>query len=356
MRIIAEIGTAHRGSLKQAEKLIRRAAESGADCAKFQIVFAREILHPRTGLVNLPGGATPLYSVFESLEQDESFYRDLKSMTEAAGLDFLASPFGPESAGILKSLNPREVKIASPEVNYTALLEEVARWKIPVILSSGVSLLGDLEEALSILDPEDVTLLHCITSYPAPEEEYNLAVLPHLKGLLGVPVGVSDHSSDPRLVPGTAVLQGACMIEKHFTLSRELDGLDDPIALEPGDFRIMSDYIRELESLGDREKQRERLNRDFGQQRVAAVLGTGRKILAPAEAACYGRTNRSVHALTDLPAGTVLTEDNTAVLRTESVLRPGMPPRLYSGVLGAVVREPVPAGEGIRLEDLMEFE
>lgn len=354
MKIIAEIGTAHQGDLKQAEKLIRAAARSGADCAKFQIVYAREILHPETGLVELPGGSTPLYKVFEALERDASFYRDLKDLTEGEGIEFLATPFGLESAGILYSLHPKEVKIASPEVNHIPLLEELASWKLPVLLSSGVSRLSDLELALDILGREKTTLLHCVTSYPAPEEEYNLAVLPHLAALFGVETGVSDHSMDPELVPGLAFIQGANVLEKHFTLSRRDGGLDDPIALDAEDFRRMRDFVDKLESLSDRASRIEHMVKNFSEERINAVLGSGRKLLAPCEVENYGRTNRSLHAMRDLNPGTVLSSENMAVLRTEKVLRPGVSPVFYKKLIGKTTKRYIPAGEGILLEDLME--
>ena len=353
MKVIAEIGTAHQGDLMQAEKLIREAARSGADCAKFQIVFAREILHPETGMVELPGGSTPLYKVFEDLEREAPFYRDLKNLTESEGLEFLATPFGLESAALLKQLDPLSVKIASPEVNHYPLLEELAGWKKPLILSSGVSRMGDLEDALDIIGRENTTLLHCITFYPAPEEEYNLSLLPHLSSLLGVETGVSDHSMDPLLVPGLSLVEGGVMVEKHFTLFRGDNGLDDPIALEPADFRRMRDYLDELEGLPDRRSRLERMEKDFSRERIEAVLGSGRKELAPSERAGYGRTNRSIHALPALPPGTVLTDENIAILRTEKILRPGISPRYYKSILGKRVRREVPAGEGILFEDLV---
>jgi N-acetylneuraminate synthase len=351
--IIAEIGTAHRGSLKKAEQLICWAAKSGADTAKFQIVIAREILHPRTGSVPLPGGATPLYEVFESLEKNLSFYQALKDMTEAAGLHFLATPFGLESADLLKSLKPDAVKIASPEVNYTDLLCEIAGWKLPVILSSGVSRMEDLEEAVGILGRERLTLLHCVTSYPAPENEYNLSILPLLKETFQVPVGVSDHSLNPSLVPCVASGFGSVMIEKHFTLSREEDGLDDPIALEPDDFRLMSERLRELDTLSSSQEKWKRLSQWFSPSEIEGVRGTGAKKLAPSEVGNYGRTNRSIHASIDLPEGTVLTRENCCVVRTEKILTPGMHPRHYRDILGLSVNRNIPSGEGIQQKDLL---
>ncbi|MDC7235160.1 MAG: N-acetylneuraminate synthase family protein [Spirochaetales bacterium] len=351
MNIIAEIGTAHRGSLDKAGELIRAAARSGADTAKFQIVIAREILHPETGTVPLPGGDVPLYDVFESLEKEASFYASLKSMCEEEHLEFLASPFGPGSARLLKELHPRRVKIASPEVNYTALLKEIGSWNIPVILSSGVSRMEDLKEAVEILMPGELTLLHCVTSYPAPEEDYNLSVLPLLEKTFGTAVGVSDHSLNPVMVPAVSTLYGARIIEKHFTLSREEDGLDDPIALEPEDFRLMCDRIRELEEL-PREQRLSRLEKWFSSEEIRAVQGHGHKELAPSEQANYGRTNRSIHASTTLEKGTVLNPENCCIVRTEKKLNPGMHPRYFDRIMGCRINRRIPSGEGIREDDL----
>ena len=354
MEVIAEIGTAHQGDLGQAEKLVRQAASSGADCAKFQIVFAREILHPATGAVELPGGAAPLYQVFKSLERDREFYRSLKELTEAEGLEFLATPFGLESAAMLRDLSPKRVKIASPEVNHFPLLEAVSSWDLPVLLSSGVSRLGDLENALDILGREKTVLLHCVTSYPAPEEDYNLAVLAHFEGLLGVPAGVSDHTLDPLLVPGLSYLQGACLLEKHFTLDRNASGLDDPIALDPDDFKRMCDFLQELAALPDREAGLEKMKTLFGAKRLEAVLGGGIKVLADSEKENYGLTNRSIHVVRELHPGMVIKESDLAILRTEKILRPGLHPRYMDILPGTIIKRYIPAGEGLLWEDLLE--
>ncbi len=354
MKIIAELGTAHRGSLDRGEELIRAAARSGADAVKVQIVFADEILHPKTGGVPLPGGEIPLFEVFRSLERGPEFYRVLKGWAEAEGLDFLATPFGPRSAALLKSLAPRWVKVASPELNYTDLLTELAHWDIPVLLSSGVSLKKDIQEALALLEGRDVTLLHCVTAYPAPAEDYNLALLPVFKEEWGVPLGVSDHSLHPFLVPSVALTQGAEVLEKHFTLSREGDGLDDPIALEEEDFTQMAQVLRELESLEGSQREL-RLLDWFTPQQIEAVKGEGLKVLAASERENYGRTNRSIHALVDLPAGTVLKEENIRVLRTEKVLTPGMHPRYFKTLLGLTLKRAVEEGMGVLPEDVEGF-
>ncbi len=354
MELIAEIGTAHQGDLGRAEKLVKNAAASGADCVKFQIILAREILHPETGLVQLPGGATPLYEVFQSLEREDSFYSDLKLLTEAEGLEFLATPFGLESAALLRKLVPPRVKIASPEVNHIPLLKDIARWNVPVLLSSGVSLMGDLEEALEILGREMTTILHCVTSYPAPEEEYNLNLISCLSEVLGVPVGISDHTLDPLLVPGAAFFKGARILEKHFTLDRSDSGLDDPIALDPQDFRKMRDFTDFLADAGSPGKIQAILEKKFDKERLEAVFGNGAKVLAESEKVNYGLTNRSIHVTRELHPGMVLKPDDLAVLRTEKILRPGLHPRYLDLLAGKVVKRFIPSGEGIVWEDLLD--
>jgi len=350
--IIAEIGTAHQGDLEKAEKLIRAVAETGADCAKFQVVFADEIIHKNTGTVPLPGGDTPLYQVFKDLEQEDSFYGKLKEMTEEAGLDFLASPFGLKSAAILKNIGSNTYKIASPELNHYPLLKEVASYGGEMILSTGVSTLGDIEEALKITGRQSVSLLHCITAYPAPPGEYNLRLIPLYNQLFGVPAGVSDHSTDPLLVPVLSTALGATIIEKHFTLSNKTEGLDDPIALEPIAFSRMVTAVREAERESF-ETTMVRMRDIYGANMVQAVLGTGEKKLASSETPNYSRTNRSLHALKELRAGTILTEENCALLRTEKILRPGLSPLFFGEVLGRTVKQNIPDGEGIRWQDVL---
>jgi sialic acid synthase SpsE len=375
--VIAELGTSHGGDPARARELIDAAAGAGADCVKFQMVYADEILHPNTGEVALPGGKIRLYDRFRQLEVTADFFANLKDYVEKQGLLFLCTPFGPRSAGELRALNPELVKIASPELNYTALLREIASWKLPVLLSSGVSKLGDIEGALELLGavpapaaetpaavvpaqspavPAEnpggaICLLHCVTAYPAPEADYNLRLLSSLNAVFGLPVGLSDHSLDPELAPALGVSQGAAVIEKHFCLSRDDPGLDDPIALPPPLFARMVRAVRRASAAGP-EETLAAYSRDRGAAAVRAVLGTGVKSLAPSEQANYTRTNRSLHALRDIQAGEILAPGDFAALRTEKNLRPGLPPSWEEKIPGRTVRRPIPAGEGIRFEDI----
>jgi sialic acid synthase SpsE len=362
--VIAEMGTSHNADLIKAREMAAAAAAAGADCVKTQMVFADEILHPNTGEVALPGGRIRLYDRFKQLEAPPEFYAGIKEYVEARGLLFLCTPFGRKSARLLRELGPEMVKIASPELNFTGLLREIAEWDLPALLSSGVSTLADIEEAISVFrerkaengGPEsgkraDLCLLHCVTSYPAPETDYNLRVLGNLAAVFGVSVGLSDHSLDPELAPALAVTQGAVVIEKHFCLSRDDPGLDDPIALTPPHFARMVRAIREAARRGP-EETLAAFVRERGQAPVERILGTGVKELAPSERANYRRTNRSIHALRDIRPGEIIAPGDFAVLRTEKILRPGLEPRWEPFIAGRTARSFIPSGEGIRFEDV----
>jgi len=349
--IIAELGTSHNCDMVKAKEMAAAASESGAGCVKLQMVFADEILHPNTGEVSLPGGKIRLYDRFKQLETEPEFYAEVKEYVESLGLLFLCTPFGLKSAKILKELKPKIVKIASPELNYTALLREIAGWQLPTLLSTGVSKLGDIEEALFLIPNSSFLILHCVTAYPAPETDYNLRVLQSLQQVFGVSVGVSDHSLDPCLVPSLAICQGASVIEKHFCLSRGDPGLDDPIALVPQDFALMAKSIHCAAETGA-EQTLARYILERGSSLVEAVLGNGVKILAPSEQDNYERTNRSIHALRDIQQGETIKQEHFAVLRTEKILRPGLPPSWAERICGRQARQFIPAGEGIRFEDI----
>ena len=341
--IIAGIGTSHNGDIKKAEDMITAAAEAGVDCVKFQYVIAREIVHPKTGKVLLPGGSITLYKRFLQLEQEPDFYAELKQITEKYNLGFLCTPFGLESAENLIKLGVDKFKIASPELNHYPLLEKVKDY--PLILSTGVSTLGDIEKALSYVQKE-AALLHCITSYPAPEEEYNLKVISSLRAIFGIPVGVSDHSKDPILVPVLSTAMGGSIIEKHFTLSRDDGGLDDPIAVNPNELSQLCKEVRKAEQK-ESEETIKYLNDIYGNQRIKAILGTGIKKLAPSEAANYRTTNRSVMAVADIKKGTIFTNNNIALLRSEKQLSPGLDPELFNKIINRKAIADIRSGTGI---------
>ena len=162
---------------------------------------------------------------------------------------------------------------------------------------------------------------------------------------------MSDHSLDPELIPALAISQGAAAIEKHFCLSRDDPGLDDPIALPPPEFARMVRAIRKASKMGAEETVSVMCN-ERGMSAIEAVLGSGVKSLAPSEKENYQRTNRSIHALRDIHPGEVITAKDYAVLRTEKILRPGLAPSWAQCICGRKARQFIPAGEGIRFEDV----
>ena len=365
--IIAEIGTAHGGDIKKAYELIDAAAQSGADVIKFQWVYADEILHPNTGYVELPGGKIRLYDRFKQLECPPDFYKQMIDYVHKAGCKFCCSPFGLRSLDELIELKPDYVKVASPELNHFPMLKRLAEHRqrlgaaaVPVILSSGVSKLEDIEKAIEIVGTDNVWLLHCITSYPAPENEYNLKVIKTLSGQFAIECGVSDHSLDPILVPCLSIACGGSVIEKHICLSKKDSGLDDPVALEPEQFAMMVHVVHQTEATFRHygkevgyDRVIQQLSEQFGKERVLEVLGDGIKRLAPAEEANYGRTNRSLHFMHDMKAGEVIKEEDIGVLRTEKVLTPGLTPDWLDKVVGAKLLRDVVSGEGIILDDIV---
>ncbi len=367
INIIAEIGTSHEGSIEKARELVDAAAWAGADTIKFQWVYADEILHPDTGFVKLPTGNIRLYDRFKQLECPVSFYKEMVDYVHSKGCKFCCSPFGLRSLRELLELKPDYVKVASPELNHFPMLKALADYRaragaanVPVILSSGVSKLEDIKNAIDIVGTDNVSLLHCITSYPAPENEYNLKVISTLSNQFKIECGVSDHSLDPVLVPVLSVACGGTVIEKHITLSRETMGLDDPVALEPEQFALMVHTVHQTEAtfrhygseLGMK-RTVEQLGEQFGTDRVKAVLGDGIKRLAPAEEANYGRTNRSLHFMRDMKAGEVIGENDVAVLRTEKVLTPGLTPDYLEKVIGARLTKDVTSGAGVQLDFIL---
>ncbi|MBP5158095.1 MAG: N-acetylneuraminate synthase family protein, partial [Treponema sp.] len=209
-----------------------------------------------------------------------------------------------------------------------------------------------------------LTLLHCITSYPAPETEYNVRCVETLRRVFGLPTGISDHSLDPVLIPELTVAEGGVMIEKHITLSRKTDGLDDPVALEPEQFAQMVQAVHQ--TLAVRRKCEKdgcpqaapveifrQMAEQYGEGKVSAALGSGEKRLALSERANYGRTNRSLHYMRAMKKGERIGEGDVSILRTEKVLTPGISPEFSRLVSGCILTRDVVSGAGVDWEDLL---
>ncbi|MEI7818137.1 MAG: N-acetylneuraminate synthase, partial [Desulfuromonadales bacterium] len=268
--IIAEAGVNHNGSLALAKKLVEVAADAGADAVKFQTFKADSLvsrLAPKAEYQSKATGADESqYEMIRKLELDEQAHEMLIEHCTVCGIQFLSTPFDLESVDLLAGrFDLSCIKIPSGDITNGPLLLKIAHTGKPVILSTGMSTLGEIEEALGVLafgylgvgEPspavfrlaycsiqgqelllEKVTLLHCTTEYPAPVEEVNLNTLDTLRSAFGLPVGYSDHT-EGITVPIAAVARGAVIIEKHFTLDRTLPGPDHKASLEPTELKQM---------------------------------------------------------------------------------------------------------------------
>lgn len=379
--LIAEAGTNHNGSLATAKEMVDAASDAGAAAIKFQYVIAEEILHPKTGLVSLPGGSIPLFDRFRELECPPVFYRELKDYADRKKILFLCTPFGPASAEELGRMGVAAFKIASPEVSYFSLLKRVADFNLPLLLSTGVTELSDLKEVRGFLGAfphlkDNFTFLHCITQYPAPENEYNLLLLLSLPRHLDLrlPVGLSDHTLDAAFLPKVAyalcrLANRPLILEKHLTLDKRGTGLDDPIAIDRKELRNLVREVKRLSSAISPQKMFENEWRadlkntalewiskflpEYPLERISSALGDGVKKLAPSEAANYLTTRRSLRAIRNIAAGETLDEGNCRYLRSEKNLSPGIFPSPSGLPEGARARSAIEDGEAVTPEKMI---
>ena len=256
--IIAEAGVNHNGSLDLALSLIDAAKAAGADAVKFQTFRADNLAtataHKAAYQERSTSNEETQFQMLKRLELDAEAHHRLIEHCRVVGIQFLSSPFDIESADLLEQMDVSLYKIPSGEITNLPYLRHIGRKGKPVILSTGMSTLVEVEEGVQALREsgvKDITLLHCVTEYPAPFDEINLRAMHTLHTAFGLPVGYSDHT------PGTeiaiaAVALGAVVIEKHFTLDRNLPGPDHAASLEPSELKQMVSAIRHVESaLGD---------------------------------------------------------------------------------------------------------
>jgi sialic acid synthase SpsE len=325
---IAEIGSNHAGSLERARTMIVRCAAAGADAVKFQSWTSRKLQNCRDadgrgGFVD-----SAVLPVLERFELPEAWHGELAALCAGEGVDFLSTPFDTDRARLLRSLGSPAIKISSSDVVYDELLEEVAGYGVPVLLSVGMASLGEIERALGILREgggAEVALLHCVADYPPVEGQANLRAIGTLRSAFGVPVGFSDHYPGQEAALA-AVALGACIIEKHVVLARSGETPDGPFSLEIEEFGALVRAVRRLE----------------------AMLGDGVKRCMPCEAGGIVNGRRSLYAARDLVRGQVLTRGDIAVVRPNLG---EMQPRHLRSVVGRRLAADVPCGAPLRWKD-----
>ena len=314
IKIIAEAGVNHNGDYKLAEKLVDKAVWAGADCVKFQTFVAKNAVSASAPQAEYQRENTQkVESQYEMVKRLELPFEDFRTLSEYCtrrGITFCSTAFDLDSIQFLRELQLPFWKIPSGEITNLPYLIQVAQVGSPIILSTGMCHLKEVETAVCVLQKygaRDITLLHCTTQYPTPFAEVNLNAMLTLKQKFGLPVGYSDHTKGIE-VPIAAAALGAEVIEKHFTLDRTLPGPDHKASLEPDELKKMVEAIRGVE----------------------LALGSGRKEPAECELANLAVARKSIVANTFIPKGTVFTQENITVKRPGT----GISPMRWFEVLG----------------------
>jgi N,N'-diacetyllegionaminate synthase len=312
--IIAEAGVNHNGKIDLAIEMVDQAKEAGADCIKFQTFISRNLVAKSANQADYQikntGISESQLAMLRKLELSYYDFMELNQYCKDKNIQFLSSPFDLESIDFLNNLAMPFWKIPSGEITNLPYLLKIAKTHKPVILSTGMSTLDEIQTAIDVLNKNecgDITLLHCTTEYPAPYQDVNLKAMITLRNMFQVPVGYSDHTLGIE-IPIAAVAMGAKVIEKHFTLDRNMEGPDHKASLEPHELKAMVSAIRNVE----------------------AALGSGEKKPSESEKKNIAVARKSIVARRDIKKGEVFTEENITTKRPGN----GISPMRWFEVLG----------------------
>ncbi len=322
--VIAEAGVNHNGDLALAQRLVDAAVDAGADAVKFQTFQADRLaaaMAPKAAYQRMrTNGYESQLEMLRRLELSSSAHETLVRHCRARGILFLSSAFDEASADLLERLDVPAFKIPSGELTNLPLLEHLARKGRPLIVSTGMATLEEVEQAVRAIRRAGavppLVLLHCVSSYPAPADHANLRAMDTLAGSFGCPVGYSDHTEGLEVALAAAA-RGACVIEKHLTLDRSLPGPDHHASSTPDEFPRLVHSIRVVEG----------------------ALGDGRKAPAACERPIADVARKSLVTARDVPAGARLTAEAIAIKRPGT----GLPPARLADVIGRVAARMIPA-------------
>lgn len=317
--IIAEAGVNHNGSLALAKQLIDKAVEAGVDIIKFQTFKSEKLVSKAAKQAeyqqrNIGKKDEGQLTMLKKLELSQQDHEELIDYCNQKGIRFFSTAFDMDSINYLHSLNMGLWKIPSGEITNYPYLRKIAQYHEPVILSTGMCELSDIEAALKVLlefgvKKEQITVLHCNTEYPTPYQDVNLKAMLEIEEKFGVKIGYSDHTRGIE-VPIAAVALGATVIEKHFTLDRNMEGPDHKASLEPDELKAMVCAIRNIEQ----------------------ALGSGHKTISESERKNIEIARKSIVAACPIKAGELLTEDNLTVKRPGN----GISPMCWNKVIGTI--------------------
>ena len=315
--IIAEAGVNHNGSLELAKQLIDKAVEAGIDIIKFQTFKSEKLVSKAAKQAeyqqrNIGKKDEGQLAMLKKLELSQADHEELIAYCNEKCIRFFSTAFDMDSIDYLHSLNMGLWKIPSGEITNYPYLRKIAQYQEPVILSTGMCELADIEAALNVLlqfgvKKEQITILHCNTEYPTPFTDVNLKAMLEISEKFGVQIGYSDHTKGIE-VPIAAVALGATMIEKHFTLDKNMEGPDHKASLEPDELKTMVSAIRNIEQ----------------------ALGSGHKTISESERKNIEIARKSIVAARPIKAGELLTEENLTVKRPGN----GINPMCWNEVVG----------------------
>lgn len=298
--IIAEAGVNHNGSLKRAREMVIKARESGADAIKFQTFKSEKLVSTFAEkaayqIENTGSADESQLEMVKKLELSFDDFRELQAFSKEKGIQFLSTPFDLESIDFLNQLEMPFWKLPSGEVTNYSYLVKIAQTHKEIVMSTGMCTLDEISEALSVLRENGagkIALLHCNTEYPTPMEDVNLKAMETLKKAFSTPIGYSDHTKGIE-VPIAAVAMGATIIEKHFTLDRNLEGPDHKASLEPSELKAMVQAIHNIEK----------------------AIGTADKKPTPSEIKNMAIARKSIVAGQPIKKGEIFTEKNITTKR-----------------------------------------
>lgn len=327
--IIAEAGVNHNGSLELAKKMALVAKECGADVVKYQTAVPELVISKFAQKAEYQkretGAEESQLEMVRRIHFGFAEHKELKEYCDSIGIQYLSAAFDLPSIAFLASLDLPMCKIPSGEITNLPYLEAIGKTKKPVILSTGMSTLPEIEDALTVLEDNGcpgVTILHCNTEYPTPYEDANLLAMLELNDQFGLPVGLSDHTPGWECDVAAAAL-GATVIEKHFTLDKTMEGPDHKASLDPQELKAMVQAVRHIE----------------------AAMGSGRKTVTPSEAKNKPIARKSIVAACDIKAGEIFTTENLTTKRPGD----GISPMRWYDILGQTAKRDFAQDEKIEL-------
>lgn len=330
--IIAEAGVNHNGAVAAARQLVDVAVAAGVDAVKFQTFAADRLVAPTAVKASYQkettGSSETQLDMLRKLELSKEAHWELSEMCAARGMLFLSTPFDEESADFLEDLGITAFKVPSGELTNLPFLEHIGRKGKPVILSTGMATLEEVQAAVeTVLQAGcmEIVLLHCVSCYPAAPKDVNLRAMETMARVFHRPVGYSDHTLGIE-VSLAAVAMGACVIEKHFTLDRTLRGPDHRASLEPAELIALVKGIRTIEQ----------------------AFGDGVKVPVGAEREMADVARKSVVAATYIPAGTILTQEHLVIRRPGTGLRPA----LRHSLIGRRTAQDIQAGSLVTMDQI----